>query len=216
MTSPFELQQRLRAEARGEPFLVHRDSAGAERLLPLAGMTRVTVGRGAAVDVALDPDPEVSRLHAEIERLGDNWVLADDGLSANGSYVNGERVISRRRLRDGDLLRFGETDVLFRAPGDPERDTRKAEGAPAPELSPTQRTVLTALCRPFRDGGAYARPATNREIADEIYLSVDAVKSHLRALFAKLAVEGYPQNEKRLRLVERAFQSGAISRRDLE
>ena len=37
-----------------------------------------------------------------------------------------------------------------------------------------------------------------------------------RALFAKLGVEGYPQNEKRLRLVERAFQSGAISRRDLE
>ena len=198
------------------PFLAHTDSEGVEQLLVLEGLTRVTVGRGAAIDVALDPDPEVSRLHAEIERLGNDWVLADDGLSANGSYVNGERVISRRRLRDGDILRFGGTEVYFRAPGDAERDTHKAEGVPAPDLAPNQRAVLVSLCRPFRDGGAYARPATNREIADEVYLSVDAVKSHLRALFTKLGVEGFPQNEKRLRLVERAFQSGAITRRDLE
>ena len=52
-------------------------------------------------------------------------------------------------------------------------------------LSETQRRVLVALCRPFRDGSAFATPATNQEIAAEVFLGVDAVKTHLRALFAK-------------------------------
>ncbi len=216
LTSPVELQRRLHAEARGEPFLTLRTAEG-ERLFALEGSTRVTVGRGPAIDLSLEPDPEVSRLHAEIECIGGDWVLTDDGLSQNGSYVNGERVGSRRRLRDGDALRFGGTEVQFRAPGERERtETEKAEGVPTPSLSPTQQRVLVALCRPFHDGGAYAKPATNREIAAEVFLSVDAVKAHLRALFEKLGVEGYAQNEKRLRLVERAFRSGAISRHDLD
>ena len=45
--------------------------------------------------------------------------------------------------------------------------------------------------------------------------AVDAVKTHLRVLFAKFGIEQLPQNQKRMRLVERAFYSGAISERDL-
>jgi len=75
--------------------------------------------------------------------------------------------------------------------------------------------VLVALCRPYRDGGAYARPAPNRQIAEEVFLSVDAVKGHLRTLFARFGLEQLPQNEKRLRLVERALESGAVSRHEL-
>lgn len=214
-STPAELQRRIALEARGEPFLVYRDPEGAERLLAL-GTGRATVGRGPDVDLGLDADHEVSRLHAEIERIGGACVLCDDGLSSNGSFVNGERVSGRRRLHDGDALRFGSTGVLFRAPGEDEvGETRPADGAPAPSLSPTQRLVLEALCRPYRDGSAYARPATNRQIAEEVFLGLDAVKSHLRALFGKLGVDDAPQNEKRLRLVERAFQTGVISPRDL-
>ena len=61
-------------------------------------------------------------------------------------------------------------------------ETRPADDSDRPELSATQRRVLVALCRPYRDGGAYARPATNRQIAEEVFLSVDAVKGHLRTL----------------------------------
>jgi DNA-binding NarL/FixJ family response regulator len=75
--------------------------------------------------------------------------------------------------------------------------------------------VLVALCRPFRDGAAFATPATNQQIAGELHLSVDAVKSHLRALFEKFGVTDLPQNAKRVALVERALQSGLISERDL-
>jgi DNA-binding NarL/FixJ family response regulator len=41
------------------------------------------------------------------------------------------------------------------------------------------------------------------------------VKTHLRALFEKLGVEKLPQNQKRIRLVERAFDSGLVSEQDL-
>jgi pSer/pThr/pTyr-binding forkhead associated (FHA) protein len=61
-------------------------------------------------------DREVSGLHAELERVGEDWVLLDDGLSRNGTYLNGERVAGRARLRDGDLVRAGRTIVLYRRP----------------------------------------------------------------------------------------------------
>ena len=41
------------------------------------------------------------------------------------------------------------------------------------------------------------------------------VKAHLRVLFAKFGIEQLPQNQKRTRLVERAFLSGVISEHDL-
>ena len=72
-----------------------------------------------------------------------------------------------------------------------------------------------ALCRPYREGSAYATPATNQQVADEVFLSVDAVKTHLRTLFSKFGVEDLPQNQKRVKLVELALQSGAITPRDL-
>ena len=82
-------------------------------------------------------------------------------------------------------------------------------------VSPAQKRVLVALCRPFKDGSSFATPATNGQIAEELHLSVDAVKTHLRALFEKFGVEDLPQNQKRVALVERALQSGLVTERDL-
>jgi pSer/pThr/pTyr-binding forkhead associated (FHA) protein len=159
----------------------------------------------------------VSRLHAQFERVEQDWTVVDDGLSRNGTFVNGERLTGRRRLNDGDAIRFGETTVTFRSSQvDDSRGTAVASQVPtAVDLSTTQRRVLIGLCRPYRAGTAFSSPATNQQIADELFLSVDAVKTHLRVLFAKFGVEQLPQNQKRIRLVERAFYSGAISERDL-
>jgi len=147
----------------------------------------------------------------------DECTLLDDGLSRNGSFVNEERVQGRRRLRDGDTLRFGRTTVLYRRPGEsaPEATVLAGEVPAAATVSPAQRRVLLALCRPYKDGGAFATPATNQAIGAELHLSVDAVKTHMRALFEKLGVEALPQNQKRVALVERALQSGVVAKRDL-
>jgi DNA-binding CsgD family transcriptional regulator len=216
--SPSEIKERLEAERSGSAFILYRDGEGAQKLIPLADTSGpMTVGRGNSSDIWLAWDSEVSRVHAELQLVGDDWTLADDGLSSNGSFVNGERVRGRRRLRDGDELRFGKTVAVFRKPEVVASSTTKlATDHPKMELSDTQRKVLAALCRPYRDGAAFATPATNQEIAEQVFLSVDAVKSHLRALFAKFAIEGLPQNQKRARLVELAFQRGVIEQRDLD
>jgi pSer/pThr/pTyr-binding forkhead associated (FHA) protein len=173
------------------------------------------VGRGPSCDLCLAWDVKVSRVHAQLERLGDDWTVEDDGLSRNGTFVNGDRLSGRHRLRDGDVLRFGRTDVAFRSPGRAVAVTVIGNSLVRPTLSEAQRRVLVALCRPYRDGNAYATPATNRDIADELVLSVEAIKTHLRTLFGRFGIEDLPQNTKRARLVELAFETGAITPRDL-
>jgi pSer/pThr/pTyr-binding forkhead associated (FHA) protein len=214
-----ELKARLEAERRGAPFLVYRDRRGTQLIRELdAGPGRLTVGRSEAADVSLEFDPEVSRVHAELDRLGEDWTVADDGLSRNGSFVNGERVIGRRRLRDGDTLRFGDTLVLFRSPAQAggEETIPTTDRPDVSRVSDTQRRVLVALCRPFREGSEFVSPATNKAVANEVFLSVDAVKANLRALFETFEVGDLPQNQKRVRLAELALRSGVISPRDLE
>jgi DNA-binding NarL/FixJ family response regulator len=60
--------------------------------------------------------------------------------------------------------------------------------------------VLVALCRPFKDAAGHGMPATNQQIADELVVSVDAVKSNLRALFSAFGIDDLPQNQKRATL----------------
>ena len=160
----------------------------------------------------------MSGTHAQLERLGgDDWTLNDDGLSRNGSFVNGTRLRHRQRLADGDLLRFGDTPVLFRAPlREIAATVPEVEEAGEVRLSPAQRRVLVALCRPFAGDDEFATPASNQQIADELFLSVEAVKTHVRALFERFGVGDLPRQAKRAELVKRAFQSGAITQRDLE
>src|SRR3954471_14024850 len=109
-STPAELQERLQAEKEGDPLLVFRDDQGRQRLEQLEGRAgRGTIGRHPTNHVALSWDEEVSRLHAEIEPLGGEWILTDEGLSRNGSFVNGERVDGRRRLPGGGGVRLGRT-----------------------------------------------------------------------------------------------------------
>jgi pSer/pThr/pTyr-binding forkhead associated (FHA) protein len=74
----------------------------------------------------LDWDPQVSGLHAQLQSAAGQWVVVDDGLSRNGTFVNGERVLGQRRLEDGDQLEVGRTLLIFRGPepGRPETSVR--------------------------------------------------------------------------------------------
>jgi pSer/pThr/pTyr-binding forkhead associated (FHA) protein len=215
--TPAELRERIEAERRGTPFLVYRDGDGGQAILDLgpAG-ERIAVGRRESNEVPLPWDTEVSRVHAELERVGDDWAIVDDGLSRNGSWVNGARITGRHRLRDGDVIRVGQTTLVYRAPEHSVSEATAIAAKPqiALELTPTQRKVLVALCRPYKHSD-FATPATNQQIADELHLSVDAVKAQLRTLFQAFGIEHLPQNQKRSRLVLDALQSGSISPREL-
>ena len=201
-----------------EPRLRYDDDHGDRQEYVLAtGVAKVTIGRSPDADVVLGWDDEVSRFHATLERVGSVWTVADDGLSRNGTFLNGDRLTGRRRLRSGDRLRVGATLLTFTG-ADPTRSdtTRLAVEMPTlRSLTDTQLAVLRGLCRPYKRRSSFTSPASNQDIAQELYLSVDAVKVHLRALFAKFGVEDLPQNQKRLRLVELAMASGVINERDL-
>ena len=217
LPSATELAARLEAERAGIPFLLYQDQDGAQVIFTLTDQhATLSIGRSPANTVPLDWDENVSRVHAELVRVGEDWTLVDDGLSRNGSFVNGERVAGRRRLRAGDAVRFGHTTLVYCSPGDHDTTTAIAHGIPtAAQLSPAQRRVLVALARPYAHEGNFATPATNQQIADELFLSIDAVKTHLRALGTTFGVQDLPQNKKRARLVERALSSGVITRREL-
>jgi pSer/pThr/pTyr-binding forkhead associated (FHA) protein len=211
MVSPAELAERVQAERRGAPFIVYLDGDGHQRIVVLGDRDEpLSIGRQPANDVPLPWDTEVSRVHAVLEPVGCEWTLVDDGLSRNGSYVNGRRVRGRRRLADGDLVSLGHTMLVFAAAAAVDGvPTDAAREALPPALSAAQRRVLAVLCRPALED-RFAGPPSNREIADELVVSVDTVKSHLHTLFELFGVEDMPQNRKRAELVRRAFARGAV------
>jgi len=209
--SPRELAQRIDAERRGLPFVLHLDGDGRQRIVELGEAdTSLSIGRRPSSDIPLPWDTEVSRLHAVLARVGDEWTLADEGLSRNGSFVNGRRLRGRRRLCGGDAITIGNTLLVFMTgdAGDLATTGTTQHLAP-PEISDAQLRVLTALCGPL-DGAPFAGPRSNREIADELFLGVETVKSHLRVLFELFGVADLPQNRKRAELVRRAFETGVV------
>jgi pSer/pThr/pTyr-binding forkhead associated (FHA) protein len=210
---PSELAARIQAERRGAPFLLYRDGEGRQVILELeADRDRVTIGRRASNDVSLPWDPEVSRVHAELERIGAEWVASDEGLSHNGTFVNNERLQGRRRLRGGDILALGTTTIAFCVPVHTSPSaTRTSLHGVVIDVSPAQLRVLQALCRPLADQ-RYAAPASNREIADELVISVETVKSTLGRLFELFGLEALPQNQKRAALAAEALERGIVRR----
>src|SRR5215207_3757320 len=89
-SSPTELKDRVQAERRGRPFLLYRDGGDHQHIVELdEAPDELTIGRRPGNEVPLPWDLGVSRVHAQLTRVGDYWTLSDDGLSRNGSYVNG-------------------------------------------------------------------------------------------------------------------------------
>ncbi|PYS91205.1 MAG: hypothetical protein DMF64_13240 [Acidobacteria bacterium] len=75
------------------------------------GRLRITIGRSARNDLCI-PDPFASRVHAEVRREGDQYVLQDLG-SANGTLYNGDRVENVVALAPGGRIQIGETEIEF-------------------------------------------------------------------------------------------------------
>src|SRR5215813_5390125 len=95
---------------RGE---IHLAAMNGEPKITTVESPRFTIGRGAENSLCI-PSSVVSRSHAELIRVGANYLLRDLG-STNGSFVNGARV-TEQMLNDGDTLRFGSNgpEMAFR------------------------------------------------------------------------------------------------------
>jgi pSer/pThr/pTyr-binding forkhead associated (FHA) protein len=72
-----------------------------------------SIGRSKDCDLEL-VDPEVSSVHAQVVRYSDVLYLRDAG-SSTGTHVNGSLAITAHQLVDGDQLRIGRTDLVFRS-----------------------------------------------------------------------------------------------------
>lgn len=83
---------------------------GTERTVALAEAD-ITIGRATTNDVVLS-DAKASRAHARLAYSDSQWTLIDLG-SANGTLVNGLPVVDRVPLQQGDVIRVGESTLLF-------------------------------------------------------------------------------------------------------
>jgi FHA domain-containing protein len=213
LASPDDLEARREAEKRGEPFLLLRDDQGAQRIVGLderAGS--VTVGRRLEADIALPWDPEVSRLHAELEYKAGEWTLSDDGYSQNGTYVNGLRIYGRRRLMDGDLLRIGQTSIAFCDPGLSGLGVTLAPGelGIAPKFSEQQQRILRALCRPLMGDGDGLKPASDADVAAATGVPEDVVTTELDHLGRAFGLQDMPAADRRAEIALLALRSGLV------
>ena len=210
-----ELKARVEAERSGQPFLLYTDGDGRQQLFLFEpGMTEASIGRERSTDIVLGWDAEVSRLHARLERSEEDWTIVDDGLSSNGTFVNDQRISGRVRLTDGDTLRLGATTIIFRAPVPGGRPRRRP---PARARSRWTCPPPSAACSP-RCAAPTARepaPAADEQIAEQLFLPVNSVRTHLMVLSAKLGVDQAPPDQQRVQLVERAVHGGLITERDL-
>lgn len=77
---------------------------------PLDGAS-VSIGRASDCSIPIK-DRYLSRKHAEMIPTGKSWILRDLG-SANGTYLNGNRVEHERELNTGDRIRLGDTEIVF-------------------------------------------------------------------------------------------------------
>ena len=100
---------------------------------------QLTIGRDSSSGVAIN-DAEISRKHARLTFQGGKYVIEDLG-STNGTFVNGQRLVSAVVLKSGDVVSFGEQIVLMYEalssdPGETMISARKNPQRPVPASAP--------------------------------------------------------------------------------
>lgn len=174
-------------------------TGNAARSLPLKAH-RVTIGRADDNDLILAQDATVSRHHAVLEFVNDQWRIRDLG-SSNGTFVNGNKVSGTATVNDGDRLIVGSSALSLVD----DLDTDSAGGGKTvlvPELGIDQLGLSKREVEVLR---LVATGATDNEIAEQLFISVKTVHSHLDRIRDKSGLR------KRVDLTRLAFEIGLDS-----
>ncbi len=106
----------------GRPTPYLEDPTGREHHL---SQDTIAIGRATSSDIVIT-SKRVSREHARIGRDDWRWSLEDLG-STNGTFLNGERVIAARELRDRDRIKIGDVVLIYHDPDITYHDTPLSE-----------------------------------------------------------------------------------------
>ena len=215
--TPAEMKARLEAERREPPFLLFRDGEGAQQIHDLGSAAeRLTIGRSASNDSRW---PGTARCRACTR-------ASSTSATSGRSSTTAARTTAPTSTASGCTAGAGCATamrspsaarcIVFRSPSGRESlRTATSQRAAPPKVSEAQLRVLTALCQPYIDS-SFAVPASNRQIADELIIGVETVKTHMRALFDAFELGALPQHQKRAALAQRAMETGLVSSSELK
>ncbi len=217
--TPEEHEERQAAVDRGSPFLLFSDGDSRQRIFDLQAPA-ATRSRSVAASRPTSRCRGIRRPRActpSSPICAGEWTICDDGLSQNGTWVNGLRLAGRRRLADGDLVKIGRTIMSFHQPGieGPGPTMVEAELSSTPRFSEQQQRILRALCRPlFGDGDGFD-PASDLEVAEATGIEVDVVIAGARPARAPVRPRGHAaaRAPRRGRAARRPLRSGRSRRR---
>jgi pSer/pThr/pTyr-binding forkhead associated (FHA) protein len=169
-----------------------RVSEGKDRGKRLSVDADLLIGREAPLQEGrLGDDPQISRRHAFISRGVDGQLKIEDLGSANGTFVNGERIDAQRPLRPGDVVRVGQTvlEVTDAAGAVPERSappTQVPEAVRTREAAEAgEELVVTAGADPGRRLTLHDELVIGRAVSGEGKLTGDREVSRRHARIAR-------------------------------
>jgi FHA domain len=182
----------LAAQAHGSDLLWRRPPTGGRSPTPirLPSNTAITIGSAATATVSL-PDRRVSHHHVELRSDERRW-YGHDMNSTAGTRVAQEPITGWHRIRHGDVLELSTRTALMLLQLNPPARTLHPAANFLPDgcLTPTDKRTLAALARPLRSD-PHAQPASNRDIARELDISVEAVKDRVASLLRKAGLSGH-------------------------
>lgn len=120
------METRLTGEDAGRQVLILRNRGGQIGRRVAVDRSPFVIGRGSQAQLEVDTE-KASRAHAHVEWVEGSWQVADLG-SANGTFVNGERIDGSRALARGDVIGVGEVELEWHvlSEGGPTDDTETA------------------------------------------------------------------------------------------
>jgi DNA-binding CsgD family transcriptional regulator len=129
-------------------------------------------------------DPQISRVHAQIEKRSGAVLVTDLG-SSGGTTINDEELAGPHVLSHGDVISFGGVEARFEDPAAAAADEQatmvfelpKVETGPS--LSPRQQQVLEGI----------AEGLTNKQIGEELGITERTVKAYAQEVYEKLGVK---------------------------